>query len=223
MTAYDIAAKLPGIELLRQRCRALAVLERLLDEGHPYYAYDSAWGADEAALMTNGGGDEWAVVFTPEGAFIRVFDHESSMSPYADDDLELWPGLLDGLPAQFRGLVDEPAFGDEGRFVATAVLWRLTGDDRWHAGQGIDFPPLRGPYDHTGPDGSPMLEILCDDVVDEFVEFAGDCHEVALDREAVAAVVAHRPLTEALVRTVNPEASLAAVRADVEAMGYPVV
>ncbi|MFF0657475.1 MULTISPECIES: hypothetical protein [Micromonospora] len=222
MTAYDIAAKLPGIDLLRQRCRALAVLERLLDEGHPYYAYDPAWGADEAALMSNGGGDEWAVVFAPEGAFIRVFDHESSMSPYADDDLELWPGLLDGLPAQFHRLVEEPAFGDEGRFVATAVLWRLAGDDRWHAGQGIDFPPSRGPYDDTGPDGSPMLEILCDDVVDEFVEFAGEYHEVALDRDAVAAVVAHRPLTEALVRAVNPEASLSAVRADVENMGYPV-
>lgn len=67
-----------------------------------------------------------------------------------------------------------------------------------------------------------MLEILCDDVVDEFVEFAGEYHEVALDRDAVAAVVAHRPLTEALVRAVNPEASLSAVRADVENMGYPV-
>ncbi|MGC4896699.1 hypothetical protein [Micromonospora sp. DT31] len=222
MTAYDIAVKLPDIDLLRQRCRALAVLERLIDGGHPYYTYDAAWGPDEAALMSNGSGDEWAVVFTPEGALIRVFDHESSMSPYADDDVELWPGLLDGLPAEFRRLVDEPAFCDEGQFLATAVLWRLAGDDRWHAGADIAFPPLCGPYDHTGPDGSPMLEILCDDIVDGFVEFAGDYHESAVDRDAVAAVVAHLPLTEALVRAVNPQASLDEVRADVASMGYPV-
>jgi hypothetical protein len=30
--------------------------------------------------------------------FIRVFDHESAMTPYANDDHALWPGLLDGLP-----------------------------------------------------------------------------------------------------------------------------
>jgi hypothetical protein len=30
--------------------------------------------------------------------FIRVFNHESSMSPYLDPDRTLWPGLLDGLP-----------------------------------------------------------------------------------------------------------------------------
>ena len=49
----------------------------------------------------------------------------------------------------------EPAFCDEdGQFIATTVLWRLVGDDRWHAGDGIAFPPPSGPYDDNGPDGS---------------------------------------------------------------------
>ncbi|MFC7484524.1 hypothetical protein ACFQX7_37120 [Luedemannella flava] len=148
MTVYDIAAALPSIEVLRGRCRAIAVLERAMDGIQPYHCYTRAWGDDEAALMRDGCGDEWAVVFTGEGAFIRVFDHESAMSPYCDEDRELWPGLLDGLPPEFVAQVEEPAFGDEeGHFVATAVLWRLAGDDRWHAGQGIEFPPSRGPYD----------------------------------------------------------------------------
>lgn len=93
MTAYDIAAKLPPIDRLRERCKALAVLERIIDGGQPYYAYTSAWGKDEAALMSNGSGDGWAVAFTADGAFIRVFDHESAMTPYRDPDRELWPGL----------------------------------------------------------------------------------------------------------------------------------
>ncbi|MBF9134167.1 hypothetical protein I0C86_35305 [Plantactinospora sp. S1510] len=223
MTAYDIAARLPSIDRLRQRCKALAVLERIIDGGEAYYAYTSTWGTDEAALMSNGSGDEWAVVFTADGAFIWVFDHESAMSPYHDPDHELWPGLLDGIPAVLRPQVAEPAFCDEsGQFIATAVLWRLVGDDRWYAGEGISFPPLSGPYDHTGPDGSGMLEILLDDIVDRFVEFASDYYEIEVDRAAVEHVVAHRPLTDTLIQALNPRLTLADLREDIATISYPI-
>ncbi|MEV4481434.1 hypothetical protein [Micromonospora coxensis] len=223
MTVYDIAARLPDIDQLRARCRALAVLERIIDGGEPYYDFTSAWGGGEAALMRNGSGDEWAVLFTTEGAFIRVFDHESAMSPYADADHELWPGLLDGLPVVWRAQVEEPAFCDEtGRFIATAVLWRLTGDDRWHAGEGIVFPPPPAPHDDRGPDGSGLLDILLDDIVDRFVEFAADYYEIDVDPAAVAHVVAHRPLTDSVVRALNPHLTVAELRDDVAAVGYPI-
>ncbi|GIJ34536.1 hypothetical protein [Micromonospora sediminimaris] len=107
MTVYDIAAKLPPIDVLRDRCKALAVLECIVDGAEPHYAYTRAWGDDEAALMNNGTGDEWAVVFTADGAFIRAFAHESAMTPYRDPDHELWPGLLDGIPSAFRPLLDD--------------------------------------------------------------------------------------------------------------------
>ncbi|WP_238009531.1 hypothetical protein KZZ52_26975 [Dactylosporangium sp. AC04546] len=35
MTVYDVAAKLPPIDVLRDRCKALAVLERIIDGGEP--------------------------------------------------------------------------------------------------------------------------------------------------------------------------------------------
>ncbi|MGC4856559.1 hypothetical protein ACLQ24_25105 [Micromonospora sp. DT4] len=222
MTAYDIAARLPAIDELRKRCKALAVLERIIDGGAPYYAYTSRWGRDEAAPMSNGSGDEWTIVFTSHGGFIRVFDHESAMSPYRDADHELWPGLLDGLPEAFHPQVAEPAFCDEtGQFFATSVLWRLTGDDRWRAGEGIVFAPLRGPYDF-GPDGYYLLDILLDDIVDRFVEFCGDYYEIQVDPAAVAHVVAHRPLTDAAVRALNPQLTVALVREDLAEIDYPV-
>lgn len=214
MTVYDIAAKLPPIDVLRHRCQALAVLECIAGDGEPYYAYTREWGEDEAALMNNGFGDEWAVVFTADGAFIRVFDHESTMTPYRDTDHELWPGLLDGLPAVFGARVEDPAFGDgDGRFLATAVLWRLAGDDRWHAGEGLTFSP---------PDGSFMLEVLFDDIVEQYVDFAVDYHGIDVDRTAVEHIVAQLPLTDAVVQALNPEATLADLRADVAAIGYPI-
>jgi hypothetical protein len=222
VTVYDIASRLPSIDVLRNRCKALAVLERIIDGGQPCYVYTREWGDAEAALMSNGSGDEWAVVFTTTGAFIRVFDHESAMSPYRDPDHELWPGLLDGIPAVFPPLVDEPAFGDEtGQFIATAVLWRLAGDDRWHAGQAITFPPPRGPYEDTGPDGAGMLEILLDDIVARYAQFAEDYYEIGVDPAAVEHVVAHRRLTDAVVRVLNPDSNVAGLDDDIAAIGYP--
>lgn len=212
MNVYDVAALLPPIDTVCDRCRALAVLERIIDGGAPYYAYTSHWSDDEAGLMNNGSGDEWAVVFTPQGAFIRVFDHESPMTPYRDPDHALWPGLLDGIPSGFRAQVEEPAFGnEEGHFLATSVLWRRTDDDRWHAGQPIVFPPPRGPYD-TDPDGSGMLGILLDDIVDRYAEFAGDYYEIEVDRAAVEHIVAHRPLTDAVVQALNSSATVTDLR-----------
>ncbi|HEX5540690.1 MAG TPA: hypothetical protein VFX60_03885 [Micromonospora sp.] len=221
MNVYDVAAKLPSIEVLRERCKALAVLECIVAGGEPYYAYTRAWGDDEAALMNNGGGDEWAVVFTADGAFIRVFDHESAMTPYRDPGHELWPGLIEGIPAVFRPQLEEPAFGDEeGRFVATAVVWRLAGDDRWRAGEGITFPTPRGPYDDAA-DGSDLLEILLDDIVNRYVKFAEDYYEIEADRTVVQYVVAHRPLTDVVVQALNPELTVAELHEDIVAIGYP--
>ena len=222
MTVYDIAAKLPPIDVLRSRSQALAALECIIGGDGCYYTFDGHWGADEAALMNNGSGDEWAVVFTTDGAFIRVFDHESTMTPFRDPDRQLWPGLLDGLPAVFGPQVGEPAFGDEdGRFIATAVLWRLADDEGWHAGDGITFPPPRGPYDN-GPDGSSMLTILLDDIVDQYVEFAEDYYEIKADRTAVEHVIARLPLTDAVVRALNPQATLTDLHTDLTMIGYPI-
>jgi hypothetical protein len=102
------------------------------------------------------------------------------------------------------------------------VLWRRAADDRWHAGEGIEFPPPRGPHDHhIGPDGSGMLEILLEGIADRYAEFAADYYEADVDRAAVRHIVAHRPLTDAVVHALNPGSAVGLLRADVAAIGYP--
>jgi hypothetical protein len=121
----------------------------------------------------------------------------------------------------FATHVEEPAFGDEdGRFLATAVLCRLGDDDHWHAGAGITMPPRRGRY-NSGPDGSGMLAILLDDITDRNVAFAEDYYEIRVDRTAVEHIVGQVPLTDATVRALHPEATLAELCAGVVAIGYP--
>ena len=97
------------------------------------------------ASMRNGSGDEYSVVFSDAGAYVRGFDHESPMSPYAGDGP--WPGVLDEVPEVFRACVEEPAFCDEdGMPVVTACMWRRAGDDRWQAA----WPIFRGTSRRSG-------------------------------------------------------------------------
>jgi hypothetical protein len=84
MTAQDVARRLPDIPVVRDRSRALAMLDAILSPEweYRYYSFVAAWGpAQELASMRNGSGDDYAIVFSPAGAWIRVFAHESPMSP----------------------------------------------------------------------------------------------------------------------------------------------
>jgi hypothetical protein len=216
VTVYDLAATLPAIDLLRQRCQALALLDAIIDAD--YYDYTRSWGEHEAATMTDGSGDEFTIVFTRSGgAFIRGLYHDSPMLTNHDG---LWPGLLDGLPDEFRPQVAEPAFfGPDGTLDATFVLWRSAGDAEWQAGNGIDFSPADAA--EVNPDGSWLLDILLDDIAEEYLEQAEEIFEVTPDRAAVEHVVAFRPLTGAVIEALNPDADLAAIRERAAEIGYP--
>ncbi|GAA3255176.1 hypothetical protein ACFO1B_47910 [Dactylosporangium siamense] len=217
MTVYDIAAQLPSIDVLRQRCRALAMLDVIV--GGDYYTYDLAWGIDQAASMRNGSGEEYDVVFTTDGVFIRGVYHES---PLFQANGHMWPGLLDGLPDEFSSQVTEPAFSHpDGTLYASFVLWRRTEDDRWHAGDNIDFRPASDV--EVDPDGSWLLDILFDDITEKYHQHAEEVYQVDVPRPAIDHVVALRPLTDAVIRALNPEASPAHVRAEAENLRYPLI
>ncbi|MFJ1899243.1 hypothetical protein [Streptomyces sp. NPDC088115] len=225
-TVHAIATLLPAPVELRSHLRALAVLEAAIadDPRYCHYTFDAAWGpGEEAALMVNGSGDDFSVLFTPAGVLIRGFDHESAMSPYGTDDEQVWPGVIDEVPAVLRPLLDEPAFRDEGVDAprVTACLWRETGDTVWSVGSGIDFPP--GSED---PDGSGFLFRLLADRSPEAVQaYFEDYYERPVPLEAVRHVLAGHPLTSAVAATLNlallsDNALLRRVAAHPEAAAY---
>lgn len=220
MTIYDLTRALPDIETLRDRCRAMAALE-LVISGNPeggYFSYGPAWGeGEEAAFMENGSGDEYAIVFTADGAFGLGFDHESPMSPWGDEDTELWPGLVDGIPEAFRPLVTEPSFCvEEGVLQATAVFWRENGDTAWRAGK-VEFP--EGSAD---PDGTDFLfDVLVAGTPEAYRDFAEDYYETDLPLDAIQHIWALRPLTQAVIDALNPGLPLEAVAPRLARAGYP--
>lgn len=220
MTIYDVTRGLPDIETLRDRCRAMAALELVIsgEEDDAYFSYDPEWGpGEEAALMDNGSGDDYAIVFTADGVFGHGFDHESVMSPWADTDHEDgWPGLTDGIPEAFRPYLKEPAFCVDGVLNATAVFWRETGDAQWRAGK-VEFPEGK-----SDPDGADYLfELLVAGTPEAYRDFAEDYYETDLPLAAIRHVWELRPLTQAVVDALNPGLPLAAVGPRVARAGYP--
>ncbi|MFF7209367.1 hypothetical protein ACFZAU_02385 [Streptomyces sp. NPDC008238] len=220
VTVHDVAPLLPSIAELRDHCRALAMLEAILSPEweRRYHSFDAVWDADEEmASLRNGSGDEYAIVFSAAGAFIRGFDHESPVSPYGSEDHEPWPGVVDEVPEAFRAYVEEPAFCDEeGVPVATVCLWRGPGDDAWRHGS-VDLPA-----DREDADGASYLfELLTDRSPEAFRAFAEDYYEVPVDLDAVRHVKALRPLTAEVVATLNAEVTLAQLAEDIEGIGYP--
>ncbi|MFJ8661274.1 hypothetical protein [Streptomyces sp. NPDC093795] len=215
MTVYDVARALPGIEELRDHCRGLAMVEAIVcpEWGDRYYSF-----AKEVALMRDGQGDEYAIVFSPAGAFVHGFAHEAPMSPWARmDDPEVWPGVLDDVPEVFRPYVPEEEQGESP--AVTACLWRETADTVWRTGI-ITFPT----WGDGEPDGSDTLfELLVDRSAEAYAEWATDYYETPLDLEAVRHVLALRPLTPEIVAALNPDVGLADLAEDIAETGYPVM
>ncbi|MDQ0585813.1 hypothetical protein QF030_008081 [Streptomyces rishiriensis] len=219
VTVHDLARRLPGVADLRNLCRSLAMLDAILspDRESRYHSFNAGWAAgEEMASMRNGSGDEYSIVFSAAGAYVRGFGHESAMSPYGNDG-EPWPGVIDEVPEAFRSCVEEPAFTDEdGVPVVTACLWRGKTDDQWHHGT-IGFPVGR-----ADPDGTTgLFELLVDRTPEAFQRFAEDYYELPVDLRAVRDVYALRPLDQQLLSSLNAEVTLADLAQDISEIGYP--
>lgn len=220
MTAHETARLLPAVPDLRDRCRAMAMLEAILSPewADRYHSYDRAWAPGaELASMRDGSGDEYSIVFADGSAFIRGFAHESPMSPYGNDGP--WPGVLNAVPEPLRRWVTEPAFTDEdGMPVVTACLWRGPSDDGWRTGD-IDYP------DGPDPDGANglfrLLTAPAPAATEAFRDFAEDYYGEPLDAAALRHVYALRPLTGEVVAALNSELTLTDVAEDAQSAGYP--
>ncbi|MFC4072888.1 hypothetical protein [Actinoplanes subglobosus] len=198
MSVLETARALPDVEELRRRSQALAMCDAIISPGWEsrYYSYDSRWNVERGehmASMRNGSGDEYSIVFSPAGVYIRGLDHENRRDP----------ALFDDVPAVFAAQVAEPAFSAG----ANICLWRETGGDRWH-GRGLD-------------DVTWLFELLVDGTPEAYQEFAEDYYEEDVDLGAVTEVFTLRPLTDALVRRLNPGVTVAYLADDIAEIDYP--
>ncbi|WP_328291231.1 hypothetical protein OG218_00420 [Kineococcus sp. NBC_00420] len=223
----QLARRLPDPQELRRHCQGLAMLDAIQaeDPTDRYYSFDASWSpTEQLASMDDGSGNSWSITFTPDGAWLRGFDHESPMSPYGEPfDLD-W---LAAVPQPLRATAAEVAFTDGDLPLLTLACWWLhlaqdeetgphPGDEqRWHPVQ------LRSSVPADLDDGSGWLLSGLDADPDTYRSFAADYYETELERDDTAHVLALRPLSEELVRRLNPQRTLAQLAEDIVSIGYP--
>lgn len=205
---------LPGINELKRICQALAMLDAIAMENweYRYYSFDAHWGNDEMlASMRNGSGDSYFILFTPVGAVIKGYAHESTMARHTVHSGRVWPGVLDHVPPEFEKLLNDPALALE---ETSFCIWRRQNDPEWQTGR-IDFP------DDEDPDGSGGLLFALNGDVGTYAEWAAEYYERAVPVESVAEVYSHKPLTPQLVLRLSSNRSLEDLQFDIAEIGYP--
>jgi len=200
---------LPDIPAIRRLTQSLAMLDAIMSPEweYRYYSFNSRWYTDEMmASMRDGCGDHWFLHFTPAGAFLKGFAHESPMALNAP-----WPGVLDRVPPVFAGSVAEPAFMMRD---TTFCFWHEAAVDEWRQGE-IAFPS------HPDPDGASELLGILTDGPEWYRLWGTDYYEMEIPPAAVTAVYDFQPITEQLVLSLNPDAFIDNVIESAREIGYP--
>jgi hypothetical protein len=214
MISTRALGSLPDVDRLRRLLQSVAMLDAILSPAWDsrYYSFNARWSpGEQMGSMRNGEGDDFFALFNSDGCFFKGFAHEATMSPYRRRPKQVWPGVVDAVPADFAGCLAEPAFSMDD---TTFCIWRRYGDESWQVGP-VKFPA------GDDPDGSQLLLSPLDGDPDTYRAWAEDYYGRPVDPAAVAQVYGHTPLTEALIRRLNPETSPDRLAADRKEIGYP--
>ncbi len=129
--------------------------------------YEENWS--DGVIMAkydNGGGDHVFVFFTSDGkTLIKGFDHESEVSPHAQAEYGIWPGIYDGLPSDLDKLVKNEAVEYED---VTFCCWSVDGQT-WQSGSAV--------IPHGIDDGSSWLLDMVQMTAEEFIEWGKSYYE----------------------------------------------
>lgn len=182
---------------LERTCRGLAALDAALCEEWDlrYYSFNGTWdgkGQERMASMRNGCGDEWFILFSPAGVFVKAFWHEF---PHEDPE-----GVYAGLPPSLASQLAEPAFSMD------CVTF-----GGWHDGTSWT---LRG-------NPEPMAEEIARLTGDpeQYRAFAAEYFEVDASATAIAHVLSGKPLDAGLLAQLGSDRSLDDLAPELEEIG----
>lgn len=192
--------QMPTPENLERTCRGLAILDAILSEDWEfrYFSFNAEWDEtrhERMASMRNGEGDSWFIVFSGEYVFFKAFWHEHAR----EDAVQIY----DGLPAALEAQRHEPAFSMEyvtfGGWYDPASGWTLRGNPE----------PMKE-----------ELAILAGDP-EVYRAYAQAYFEVDVPVDAVAHVLALRPLDAATLAAISRERILESLEDDLAEIGAP--
>ena len=191
-------SSLPDVDALRRLMQSFATLDAILSPQweYRYFSFNNQWSdGEQMGSMRNGQGDHYFALFSAAGCWLKGFDHEAPMSPFRTDPPQLWPGVVDGVPEEFRPCLTEPAFVPE---ETTFCIWRRRADRSWQRGP-VTFPAGEG-----DPDGSAALLRYLDGRPETYRGWASGYYEREVPLDAVRRIYVRQPLDSRLIQELNP-------------------
>ena len=201
----------PDPRTLGKRAMALAMLDAIIcpEFQYRYFSYDASWGDDEqVAVMRNGDGDHWFLHLSGSGAALKGYVQELPRGESRAMALE----VQRRVPGDFGAFLHEPAFAMD---AVSYFYWRRSGDAGWSK---VDHPDAG--LAHWSDGSEDYLSILLAPA-SCYYDYATDYFECEPPLASIEHIYALAPLTAAIVKSLNPQMTLAEARAAAAAIGYP--
>ena len=193
----------------------MAVLDIIFSEEEwlRVYTWNPNWdGKSSLAVIDNGGGDTMHILFSNDGCIIKGFDHESELSPYAQEEFEAWKGIYKDVPKVLLDLLDDEAIEKDD---VTFCIWQDKNHKVWQKGN-VEIP-------EGCNDGSDyMLSRIFS--VEDYIDWVKSYWELG-DRlciEEIKKVYNHQPITEEMIKKLNSDKNIKETKDELMKIGYPV-
>lgn len=195
MTSILDHDKLPSPSAIRDGIRFAAMIDTVLcaEAYLRHYTFQPTWSDGVSlAKYNNGCGDDMFVFTRGPEAVIKGFDHESPVSPYAQQEYGIWPNIYDGLPKALSELLDDVEVDRE---LVTFCTWYV--NDAWNIGP-IEFP-------NGEDDGAAYLLETIPYSADDYSKWANDYYEIELNVDVIRSIYEGREIDFDTVRSLNPD------------------
>jgi hypothetical protein len=200
---------LPEPQQLRNVVQSLAMLDAILEPrlSQRSFFFLNHWSISDSIGTLRMHDDHLYSAFGQSGAFLKGYVKQCPMAV----DGRNWPGIDTGLPQPFLEWKLNPYFEFE---QTTFCIWRMAGDAVWRCGN--QEPPLG-----DNPDGSAKLLQYLDGNPETYADWASARKGEPVDVDAVSYLFDRRPITESILRVLNPELEYRALAHDLRSTGYP--
>ncbi|KWX84700.1 hypothetical protein AMQ83_29150 [Paenibacillus riograndensis] len=199
--------KLPDPENLRRQMILLAVMDVICceEEWLRVHRYDPDFQPGvQLGIVENGAGDHLYVLFTADGCVIKGFDHESPLSPHAQDEYEVWPGMYEGLPDNLQSALRSSGDTLEAENV-TFCVWQENGSPEWMYEEWRELDRQDKRQAESG--GADFLLSYLYETPEDYIEWAMDYFSglQQLPLGAIRDLFGGGPVTDDLIAAINPQ------------------
>lgn len=190
---------------------ALAMLDAIIcpEPEYRYFSYDPNFAPGQhVAAMKNGEGDHWYLHLSSAGAIIK--GHVQDLPRGESRAMALQAQAV--VPEDFGALLHEPRFAMD---CVSFCYWRRGADLLWNK---LAHPEPRMAHRYDGSED--YLSILLAPA-SCYYEYAVDYFECDPPLASIEHLYAHAPLSAAIVKSLNPQATLSDALQAAERIGYP--